>query len=93
VSRPLRDIGELLREESPTAFPVPAPDDLRGRGFAGVACLACSTPDMLAVHVEAVAVLECRACGAEYTADAVRDHLARWGAVVAWLALCPRRKE
>lgn len=93
MSRPMRDIAGMLRQEPPTAFPVPAPDDLQGRGFGGVPCLHCAVPDTLAVHLEAVAVLECRACGAEFTADAVRDYLARWGTVLAWLALCPRRKE
>jgi Zn ribbon nucleic-acid-binding protein len=93
VSRPLRDIGELLRQEGPTAFPVPAPDDLRGRGFAGVACPKCGTPDRLVLRLEAVTSFECQFCGDLFTADAVRDHLDRWGAVLAWLALCPRRKE
>jgi uncharacterized protein (DUF983 family) len=95
VSRPLRDITEILRQEAPPACPTLtlAPGDPAGRGFPELPCPKCGTPDALAVHLEAVAVLECRACGAEFTATAVRDHLDRWGAVLAWLCLCPRRRE
>jgi uncharacterized protein (DUF983 family) len=93
VSRPLRDIAGMLRQGPPTAFPVPPPDDPAGRGFPELPCPKCGVPDALAVHLEAVGVVECRACGVEFTTAAVRDHLDRWAAVLAWLCLCPRRKE
>jgi uncharacterized protein (DUF983 family) len=93
VSRQLRDIAGMLRREGAPAHPVPPPDGPAGRGFPELPCPKCGVPDALAVHLEAVGVLECRACGVEFTTAAVRDHLDRWGAVLAWLALCPRRRE
>jgi hypothetical protein len=53
-------------------------------------CPCCGEPDaIITVNLADVSEFGCKECGGEFTADHVRDLIARWTPVLAWLATVP----
>lgn len=53
-------------------------------------CPRCGEPDAnLTLYLADGETFQCQECDEEFTADAVRDLLARWAPVLAWLERMP----
>lgn len=60
------------------------------RGFAQLPCILCGNSDgKVAVSLDDVSQFHCNECGEDFDADAVRQQLATWQAVLDWCAAAP----
>ncbi len=58
------------------------------RGFS-VRCLHCGQEESIRIDAHDLHNFTCSSCDAEFTADDVREELARWGKLLAWLDTSP----
>jgi uncharacterized protein (DUF983 family) len=55
------------------------------RGFPGLRCPHCGQENTVRVYLEDVTVFQCNACDAEWGADELRELIALWTRVLAWV--------
>ena len=59
------------------------------RGFAAV-CFRCGDADaVVRVNLADTSEFKCDGCDSEFSAGDVREHLASWQAVLAWISTAP----
>jgi hypothetical protein len=58
------------------------------KGFA-VRCIHCGQEECVRLDVHNLDTFTCSSCDAEFTTDDVRDELARWAKLLAWLDTAP----
>jgi uncharacterized protein (DUF983 family) len=60
------------------------------RGFGYLPCPKCGEEQVtVSLFLDEVSTFRCCECEGEWSADEVRDLIARWGRVLAWLDLAP----
>jgi hypothetical protein len=59
------------------------------KGFGWLACLRCGQEATVRLDLDDCATFTCGECEESFTADEVREHLARWQKVLAWCAMAP----
>lgn len=59
------------------------------RGFADLPCIKCGVVDGVHLVLLDCETFTCTECNEEFTVEDVRAQLAKWAAVVEWIALAP----
>ena len=60
------------------------------KGFAALPCILCGNADgNVTVSLDDVSQFHCNECDGDFDADAVRQHLAQWQAVLTWCEAAP----
>jgi len=60
------------------------------RGFSSLPCILCGNTDgNVTVSLDDVSQFHCNECGDDFDADAVRQQIAQWQAVLAWIDAAP----
>jgi hypothetical protein len=67
---------------TPAAAPV-------ARGFADLDCPCCGAQGGITVHLGSLDEFHCGECDADFDAETVRNLIARWTRVLAWIDLAP----
>jgi hypothetical protein len=63
--------------------------DTTRRGFGPLTCPLCGQDCAISLNLEDLETCTCPECSEEFTLDTVRDVIARWQKVLAWVDLCP----
>jgi hypothetical protein len=61
-------------------------------GYSGLCCIKCGEPGGVRLLLEDLETLFCPECNTEYTIGEVRDTLAQWQQVLAWVDAAPPRR-
>lgn len=59
------------------------------RGFGCLTCPLCGQDCGISLNLEDLETCTCPECSEEFTLDTVRDVIARWQRVLAWVEMCP----
>jgi hypothetical protein len=65
---------------APTTSPAP-------KGFGPLRCLLCGAEGGISLHLTDLQSVHCHECSDEFSVATLRDHVARWSRVVAWIDL------
>lgn len=71
----------IVPNAAPDASPVT-------RGFRAP-CIKCGDPDCVRVDLSDLSAFTCHSCDDTFTADDVREHIAQWSSVLAWIEAAP----
>jgi len=64
------------------------------RGFPSLPCILCGNADgHVTVSLDDVSQFHCNECNDDFDADAVRQQLAQWQAVLTWIDAAPRLED
>jgi transposase-like protein len=62
------------------------------KGFGYLPCPLCGAEATVSVDLDDLANFECHECDENFTADDLRERMARWSAVLSWLDAAPVRE-
>jgi hypothetical protein len=75
-----------------TAAPTtPAP--AKRSGFGSLPCIRCGQDATISLDLDDCTTFRCAECDDSFDADDVRDHMARWQRVLAWVDARPGAAE
>lgn len=63
------------------------------KGFPGIRCPLCGSDDVQTISLDDLETCHCAGCEEDYTLDDVRQLVAAWGKVLAWVESAPMIAE
>lgn len=74
---------------APETTEAPAP----ARGFPGLPCPKCGEVDGVSLNLAELDTCHCTSCDEEFSLALIRDLVAAWAPVLAWVAMAPAVEE